>query len=111
MSRGRVSSLAASASLKQVLDVEDLDPALAHARHELVVLPLRALHPQHVVEQQLVVVVRGEPLQAELGPVDDDLPQLADLRVDAEPRSGWLLQRSAAFGSPRRAAPAFTRSI
>ena len=45
---------------KQVLDVEDLDAALAHTGHELVVLPLGALDPEHVVEEQLVVVGRRE---------------------------------------------------
>ena len=51
---------------EQVLQQEDLDPALAHPGHELVVLVLRPLDPQHVVEQQLVVVGRREPLQAQL---------------------------------------------
>ena len=70
---------------EQVAEVGDLDAALAHPRHELVVLVLRALHPQHVVEEQLVVVRRCQPLQAELRPVHHHLPQLADLGVDAEP--------------------------
>ena len=69
---------------QQVLDVEDLDAALAHPRDELVVLPLGALDPQDVVEQQLVVVARGQPLEAEVRPMDDDLAELADLRVDTE---------------------------
>ena len=36
-------------------------------RHELVVLVLRPLDPEHVIEQQVVVVRRGQSLQAELG--------------------------------------------
>ena len=64
---------------EQVLEQEDLDAALAHPRHELVVLVLRALDPQHVVEQQVVVVGRRQPLQAELRAVDHHLAQLADL--------------------------------
>ena len=79
---------------EQVLDVQDLDAALAHPGDELVVLPLGALDPQHVVEQQLVVVVRGQPLQAELGPVDDDRAELADLRVHAERRHQTFLLRN-----------------
>ena len=47
---------------QQVLDVQHLDAALAHPGDELVVLPLRPLDPQDVVEQQLVVVARGQPL-------------------------------------------------
>ena len=69
---------------QQVLDVQDLDAALAHPRDELVVLPLRPLDPQDVVEQQLVVVARGQPLEAEVRPMDDDLAELADLRVHTE---------------------------
>ena len=71
---------------EQVLEQEHLDTTLAHPRHELVVLVLRALDPQHVVEQQVVVVRRGQPLQAELGPVHHHLPEPAHLRVDAECR-------------------------
>ena len=47
---------------QEVLDVQHLDAALAHPRDELVVLPLRPLDPQDVVEQELVVVARGQPL-------------------------------------------------
>ena len=44
---------------EQVLDVEHLDVALAHACDELVVLPLRPFDPQDVVEQELVVGARA----------------------------------------------------
>ena len=44
---------------QQVLDVEHLDAALAHPGDELVVLPLGALDPQDVVEEELVVVGRA----------------------------------------------------
>ena len=77
--RSRASSLASSASAEEVLQQEDLDAALAHPRHELVVLVLRALDPQHVVEQQVVVVGGRQPLQAELRAVDHHLSQAADL--------------------------------
>jgi hypothetical protein len=69
---------------EEVAEQEDLHPTLAHPGHELVVLVLGALDPQHVVEQQLVVVGRGQPLEAELGPVHHHLAQPTDLRVDAE---------------------------
>ena len=84
MIRPRASSLAVERLAQQVLDVQHLDAALAHPRDELVVLPLRALDPQDVVEQQLVVVARRQPLEAEVRPMDDDLAELADLRVDTE---------------------------
>ena len=44
---------------EQVLEQEDLDAALAHPGDELVVLVLGALDPQHVVEEQVVVVGRA----------------------------------------------------
>ena len=91
MIRWRPASLGGERLAQEVLDVEDLDAALAHPGDELVVLPLGALDPQDVVEQQLVVVGRGQPLEAEVRPVDDDLAQLADLGMDAECRHGWVL--------------------
>ena len=96
---------------EEVLDVVDLDAALAHPRHELVVLPLRALDPQDVVEQQLVVVLGREALEAQVGPVDDDPPQLADLGVDAE-RShlSRLLPLPRALRPPRSCRPCRPRA-
>ena len=64
---------------EQGLEQEDLDAALPHPGDELVVLVLCALHPQHVVEEQVVVVGRCQPLQAELRPVDHHLSQPSDL--------------------------------
>ena len=64
---------------QQVAQVEHLDAPLAHAGHELVVLVLGALHPEHVVEQQVVVVRRGQPLEAEFRAVHHHLAELAHL--------------------------------
>ena len=44
----------------------------------------RPLRPQHVVEEQVGGVRRGQPAQLEARPVDDDLPQAADLGVDVQ---------------------------
>ena len=41
--------------------LQDLDVAVAHLGDELVVVPLGAVHPDHIVEQQVVTRVRGEP--------------------------------------------------
>jgi hypothetical protein len=41
---------------------------------ERVMLLLRPAHPQHVVEEQIRRVVRGEPLEFQAGPVQDHLP-------------------------------------
>src|SRR5690606_42029959 len=51
---------------------------------ERVVLTLRVLHPDDVVEEQPVAVGRGKPSEAQLRAVHDDLAQRAHLRVDAE---------------------------
>ena len=55
------------------------DAVVAQRLGERVVLGLRLGHPQHVVEEQLGGVLRGEPLQLQAGPVQDDLVQAADL--------------------------------
>ena len=46
---------------QQIVQVEHLDAALAHLQHEVVVVLLRLVHPEHVVEQQ---VGRGCPASA-----------------------------------------------
>ena len=51
---------------------------------KLVVLPLGALDPQDVVEQQVVVVGRGQALEAEIRPVHDHLAELADFGVERQ---------------------------
>ena len=47
-------------------------PAVAHHLGEHVVLGLGSGHPQHVVEQQLLGVRRGQPAALQTGPVDHD---------------------------------------
>ena len=69
---------------QQVLDVQHLDAAFAHPRDELVVLPLRPLDPQDVVEQQLVVVARGQPFRLRSGRWTMTWRSLPDLRVHTE---------------------------
>ena len=50
---------------------------------ERVVLLAGALDPDHVVEEQVVLVARGEPLELEARPVHEHRVQDADFRVDA----------------------------
>jgi hypothetical protein len=64
----------------------DGDPVPAQHRREPVVLLLRPLRPQHVLEQQVAHRGRRQPLELDAGPVQDDVPQDADLRVDSESR-------------------------
>ena len=58
--------------------VEDLDAARPHGGDKLVMLPLGALDPQDVVEQQVVVIAGCQALETEVWPVDDDFAQLAN---------------------------------
>jgi hypothetical protein len=58
---------------------EDLDATFLHTSDELVVLVLGALHPEHVVEEKVVVVRGGQPLKTQLGTVHHHLPQSSHL--------------------------------
>src|SRR5262245_50586164 len=62
----------------------DDDPAISQRVRERVVLLPGALDPEHVIEQQLVHVGRGQPLQLEIGSMQDDLLELPDLGPDVE---------------------------
>jgi hypothetical protein len=83
-SRRRAWSLAASASASRSRSWKTSTPRSRILAHELVVLVLGALDPQHVVEQQLVVVGGGQPLEAELGPMDHHLAQPTNLGMHPE---------------------------
>ena len=86
---------------EQFGEEEHLDSSFAHPGDELVVLVLRPLDPQHVVEQQLVVVRRRQPLQAQVRAVDHHLAELAHLRVHTELAHDLFLSRL--VGYDRRA--------
>ncbi len=79
---------------QEILDVEHLGaPALEHL-HEGVVLSLRLLDPEHIVEQQIVVIAWGESLQTQFGPVDDDLAQRPNFGLNSIVAHCRLLLRS-----------------
>ena len=69
---------------QQVREQQHLDATGFQHRGERVVLRLRLGHPRQAVEQERVVVARGEPLQ--LGPraVQDDGAQPTDFGVAAQ---------------------------
>ena len=69
---------------QQVVEIEHLDAALLHLQHEVVMVLLRLMDPDHVVEEQVVAVARRQPLMREARAADHDGPQLADFRMDAE---------------------------
>ena len=64
---------------QQPVQVQHLDAAVAQRLGEGVVLLLRAGHPRDAVEEQLVVVARGEPPQLGAGPVQQHRAQAAHL--------------------------------
>ena len=69
---------------QHLVQIQDLDPALLHLQQEVVMVLLGLVHPDHVVEQQIVAVAGREALMGKTGPADHHRPQLADLRVNAE---------------------------
>ena len=73
---------------EKVVKLQDLHSALLHLEDEVVVVLPRFLDPDHVVEEQVVAVARGQALVGEAGPADHDGPELADLGVDAKVTHG-----------------------
>ena len=93
---------------EQVGQVEHLDVAGPQRGGELVVLVLRLRHPGDGVEEELVVVARGEPLQLGPGAVQHDRAQPTDLAVGvvlggAVLMPGTLPRRQARLPDPRSA--------
>ena len=66
---------------QQVAEVEHLDVAVGQNACELVVLLLGPLEPQHVIEQEVVLVLRSESEHLVAGSVQDDLAKLPDFGI------------------------------
>ena len=66
------------------MHLDDVDAAIAHLLHEVEMVALGVLDPQHVVEQQRVAIRRRQPLMGAPRRADHDLSELADLRMHAE---------------------------
>ena len=47
---------------QHVVQLDNLDVAVTHLVHEVEVVAPGVLHPQHIVEQQVVTIGRGETL-------------------------------------------------
>jgi hypothetical protein len=88
---------------KQLVQVEDFDAAFDQGVRERVVLLAGTPYPQDVVEQQLVLVGRGEP-KLEVGPVNDHATQCSDLGANVQ--AGLWPER---VGRCRRARRGFGR--
>ena len=77
-------SLLPRVSRQQLVEIQHLDAALLHLQHEVVVVLLRLVHPDDVVEEQIVAVSWRQPLMRAPGRADHDRPQLAHFRMHAE---------------------------
>ena len=66
------------------MQLEHLDAALLHLEHEVEVVLAGLLHPDDVVEQQVVGIAGSKPLVGQARPADHDGAKLADFRMDAE---------------------------
>jgi hypothetical protein len=79
--RGRVRTLVGQRGDQCVGEQQHLDVARPERLGERVVLLLRAVDPGDAVEEQLVVVARGQPLELGARPVEQDRAQRPDLAV------------------------------
>lgn len=71
---------------EQVLQFQDLDTVVFHLRDEIEVVAAGLLQPDHVVEEQLVAVLRGEALVGESRCADQNAAQRPGLRPHSQPR-------------------------
>lgn len=90
---------------EQVAEEVDGDPTVAQHVGEPVVFRARPAHPQHVVEEERVLVAGGEPFELEIGPVQDDAAQPPGLGVDMESHASILTIRTRVHPWIARAAP------
>ena len=75
---------------QQVGQVQHLDAPAGQRRGERVVLVLRPVHPRDAVEQQPVVVARGQPAQLRPRPVQHDRAQASYFTVRSSMRRPYL---------------------
>ena len=85
---------------QQVAEEVHRDAPVAQHIGEAVVLLRAPAHPQDVVEEQRVLVAGGEPLQLQIGAVQDDAAQPPGLGVDMESHAFILTARSAVHPPP-----------
>ena len=84
---------------EELLGLEHLDATFSHHLTEHVVLGLRLLDPQHVVEEQLLGVRRGEARVFQARPVHHDAAQPAYLGISSQWHGGLLCSSGRLLGS------------
>ena len=70
----------------QLVEIEHLDALVAEHLSEAVVLGLRHLEERDVVKEQRREVIRRQVEELPARPMEHDLPERADLRVDVQPQ-------------------------
>src|SRR5436190_15624693 len=91
---------------------EHLDAALLHLQDEVVVILLRFMYPQHVVEEQFRAIAGRQPLMGQPRAADHDAAQRADFAMNTEPLHDVSSKRRAcaALSSCRPGTPFRARS-
>ncbi len=85
---------------EEIVQLEHLDAALAHLEDEVVVILLRFVHPEHIVEEQRLGVAGRQPLVRQARPADHHRSQRADFAMDSNCVHGsshFAATKSAAF--------------
>src|SRR5699024_6272409 len=68
---------------EQIVQLDHLDAPVSHLGHEVGVVALGILHPHHVVEEQFVVIGRGQSAVGKSRGTYEYLAQLAHFRMHA----------------------------
>jgi hypothetical protein len=71
------------------MKLDDRNAAFPHLGHEVEVIALGILHPQHIVEEQIVTIGWGEPAMGQPRGTHQDFAELADLGMGAQGRNVW----------------------
>jgi len=69
---------------QQILDIVDLDTAVLHFKDEVGMIGSCLLHPDHVVEQEIVAVAWRQPFVRERWARHHHFAELAYLRMNTE---------------------------
>jgi hypothetical protein len=68
------------------MKLQDFDSALAHDLAKIVMLVLRFMDPQHIVEEQRAAIFWREPKMRKAGSADEHLTQSANFRICSKRR-------------------------
>src|SRR5690554_234901 len=69
---------------QQLVDVEYFNTTSTHQLDKHIVIFLRLLDPEHIIEQQRIAIARGESAMGQPRSANDDLPKSTGLRMNAQ---------------------------